>query len=127
MNYESIILELMSRVQRLESEVESLRDVGDNCKVTTDSVIVESINKVSDTQRTRLYVQGLKDMARAEGKLEIVLRAGDIQKAMGLKNRPVIICNAMRQLMEDGDVILHEPPSGMSTSVLIKYNIKENM
>lgn len=50
-----------------------------------------------------------------------MLVAGNIQKAIGLKNRPVIICNAMKQLMTDKDEILFAPPSGNSTTVRIKY------
>ncbi|MEG2814536.1 MAG: hypothetical protein RSA79_08025 [Oscillospiraceae bacterium] len=116
MKYESIILELISRVQKLEEEVSKLKN---SYSPMTDVNI--NLNKITDTQKAREYIQSLLDEAKNQGKEFIILKAGDIQKAIGLKNRPVIICNAMKQLMQKNDIIVEAPPSGFSTTVRIKY------
>ena len=117
MNYEQIILELMSRIQILEKDVTSLKE---QLKLK-DDIIIDIPKKISDTERTRQYILNTKKTAKEKGESYIILRAGDVQKIIGLKNRPVIICNAMRQCMNDGDEILHTTPSGYSTTVSIKY------
>lgn len=114
MNYESIILELLERVQALEKEVEQLKN-GKSLKT------IENNHGKSSTQLAREYIQTKKEEARANGDKEIILVAGDIQKAIGLKNKPLIVCNAMRQLMSDRDEVVFAPPSGNSTTVKIKY------
>lgn len=114
MNYDSIILELLERVQNLEKEVKELKE-GISVKP------IENMTGKTNTQLAREYIQQQKEEARTRGEGSIVLVAGDIQKAIGLKNRPVIICNAMKQLMSDKDEILFAPPSGNSTTVRIKY------
>ena len=114
MNYETIILELLERVQNLEKEMKELKE-------GVKEKPIENTTGKSNTQLAREYIQQKKTEARERGEESIVLLAGDIQKAIGLKNRPVIICNAMKQLMTDKDEILFAPPSGNSTTVKIKY------
>ena len=114
LNHESIILELLERVQNLEKEVKELKE-GTSVKP------IENMTGKTNTQLAREYIQQQKEEARTKGEGSIVLVAGNIQKAIGLKNRPVIICNAMKQLMTDKDEILFAPPSGNSTTVRIKY------
>lgn len=119
MNYDSIIIELISRVQKLELEVKELRE--ERSKQNNEIGKTESLKKVSDTQRAKDYIKLQMDNARDKGQSEIILKAGDIQKDLGIKNRPAVICNAMKQMMQENDEILEAPPSGLSTKVLIKY------
>ena len=42
-------------------------------------------------------------------------------KKKALKNAMPMVCNAMRQCMGENDIILHETPSGYSSSLEIKY------
>jgi ribosomal protein L9 len=78
MNYEKVILELMTRIQALEEQVAEL------LKNENSREIVE-VSKMS-TEDIRNYIKTLKDKARKEGKTFLVLRSGDIHKELELKN-----------------------------------------
>lgn len=115
MNYEKIIVELMSRIQDLEEKVEYL--------MTKEKNVIENetgIKKIS-TKELREYIELLKENARSRSENHIILRSGNIHKELGLKSMMPSICNAMRQCMADGDVILHQTPSGNSSTLEIKY------
>ena len=117
MNYDAIILELLSRIQKLEEEVKSLREVisyastehtaGDNPKTTTGDILT--------------YIESQKLQAYSSGQTELTLKANDIHKNLQLKNRMPMVCNAMRQCMADHDVVLHDTASGHSSTLEIKY------
>ncbi len=119
MNYETIILELMARVQKLESEVSQLKEE----KLIDKDANIQTKEHGSYTEMAKAYILEQIDNARKNGEISVVLRAGDIQTAIGIKNRPVIICNAMKQVMQPGDKILEAPPSGYSTTVKVEYFI----
>ena len=74
MNYDSIILELLERVQNLEKEVKELKE-GTSVKP------IENMTGKTNTQLAREYIQQQKEEARTKGEGSIVLVAGDIQKA----------------------------------------------
>ena len=115
MNYEKIIVELLGRIQLLEEQVTMLMNernretVQDTEKVTTEDI--------------RLYIANLKKSAKEAGKSFVILKSGDIHKAMQLKSAMPQVCNAMRQSMGEGDVILHTTPSGNSSTIEIRYNL----
>lgn len=67
------------------------------------------------------YIQSIKEGAKNNGKEFVVLKSGDIHRIMGLKNRMPLVCNAMRKCMGNSDVVLYETPSGMSSTLEIKY------
>ena len=115
MNYEKIIVELLGRIQVLEEQVAELMK---NQAQPTE----ETASKVS-TEDIRRYITELKDFARACGKTSIILRSGDIHKELKLKSALPQVCNAMRQSMNEGDVILHTTPSGNSSTIEIQYNV----
>ena len=115
MNYEKIIVELLGRIQVLEEQVAILMqekkeasEQGAN-RITTDDI--------------RQHIIELKMAAKKEGKKFIILKSGDIHKALGLKSAMPQVCNAMRQSMKEGDVVLHTTPSGNSSTIEIQYNI----
>ena len=115
MNYEKIIVELLGRIQLLEEQVTMLMNernretVQDTEKVTTEDI--------------RLYIANLKKSAKEAGKIFVILKSGDIHKAMQLKSAMPQVCNAMRQSMSEGDIILHTTPSGNSSTIEIQYNL----
>ena len=115
MNYEKIIVELLGRIQVLEEQVAILMQeknqapAQDVRKVTTDDI--------------RQYILELKIAAKDEGKKIIVLKSGDIHKVLGLKSAMPQVCNAMRQSMNEGDVVLHTTPSGNSSTIEIQYSV----
>ena len=73
------------------------------------------------TEDIREYIKELKSAERAKGAGDIVLVARDIHRELNLKSRFPMVCNAMRQCMEDGDEILFQPPKGNSSTLEIKY------
>lgn len=110
MDYERIILELLNRIQILEEKVEAL----------TNSNTEKPSIKTSDICN---YINKQKDIAKKQGNSEIVLVARDIHKQLNLKSRFPMVCNAMRQCMNAGDVILFQPPKGNSSTLEIKYKL----
>lgn len=113
MDYERIIVELLSRIQVLEDKVEFLMETKDAKKekvmVTTDDI--------------REYINELKIKARASGKSKIIVKSGDIHNDLDLKSRMPMVCNAMRDCMKSGDVVLHTTPSGYSSTIEIEYKL----
>ncbi len=115
MNYEKIIVELLSRIQVLEEKVDMLMEQQSKTKK-------EDEDKMT-TEQIREYIRELKRQAKVSGKGTIVLRSGDIHKDLELKNLMPSVCNAMRQCMNLGDVVLHTTPSGNSSTIEIEYKL----
>jgi len=67
------------------------------------------------------YIKGVLEAARKQGKPYIILRAGDVEKAVGLSQRIVSVCYAMYDCMTTKDEVLSTTPSGYSTTITIKF------
>ena len=117
MNYDTIIVEMLSRIQALEDKVKKLEE-------SKDSSTSKGSSKVS-TCDIRDYILKLKCTAAAKGDTELILVAKDVHGALGLKKRYPMVCNAMRQVMQEGDVILYSPKSGYSSTLEIKYYLQK--
>ena len=115
MNYEKIIVELLGRIQVLEEQVAVLMK-------EKKQVLDQETNKIS-TDDIRQYIVELKKSAKESGKNFIVLKSGDIHKELKLKSAMPQVCNAMRQSMNEGDIVLHTTPSGNSSTIEIQYNV----
>ncbi len=115
MNYEKVILELLERIQTLEEQVDMLMSQQENIK--------EKEGNKMTTNTIKAYIEEQKRIAKAIGKAELVLRSGDVHNDLGLKQRHPQVCNAMRQCMNSGDVVLYQPPKGNGTTLQIKYNL----
>ena len=115
MNYEKIIVELLGRIQVLEEQVATLMQEKSQSSE-------QKANKIT-TDDIRTYILELKNAAKLAGKTFIVLKSGDIHKGMNLKSQLPQVCNAMRQSMNEGDVVLHTTPSGNSSTIEIQYNV----
>lgn len=76
------------------------------------------------TQDAYEYILYLKEAAKANGKTEITIKALDIARHFKRYDRIVPMCGAMRKAMNPGDVIIHTPPKGNSTTLEIKYMLK---
>ncbi|MBQ2242231.1 MAG: hypothetical protein II319_08850 [Clostridia bacterium] len=115
MNYEKVILELMTRIQVLEEQMaELMKQSKSEAKKEGGKMTTEDI---------RNYIQTLKEYAKSEGKSVLVLRSGDIHKELELKNYMPPVCNAMRQCMKLGDIIIHTTPKGNSSTIEIEYKL----
>lgn len=115
MNYEKIIVELLGRIQVLEEQVATLM-------ADKDQASNQEVNKVT-TEDIRQYIADLKASAKEAGKECIVLKSGDIHRALKLKSAMPQVCNAMRQSMSERDIVLHTTPSGNSSTIEIQYNV----
>ena len=121
MNYEKVIVELLSRIQELEEKVDFLMGVRESgAALKPREEPVRDVVKVK-TSDIRDYINGRKEAARSRGADSLILRASEVHRVNRLRNAMPMVCNAMRQCMEDKDVVLHETPSGYSSSLEIKY------
>ena len=121
MNYEKIIVELLGRIQTLEEQVALLLEERNNKQEFTPAQA--QISPKISTADIREYINKQKEIAKAEGKTSIILLSGEIHNDMNLKSQLPQVCNAMRQSMNKGDVILHTTPSGNSSTIQIKYYV----
>ena len=115
MNYEKVIVELLSRIQNLEEQVALLISE----KETTKRMGGPKMT----TAEIREYIETLKSDAQKAGKCTLVLTAIDIHKDLNLKSRFPMVCNAMRYCMKDNDIILFQPPKGNSSTLKIEYKL----
>ena len=115
MNYEKIIVELLCRIQVLEEQVAMLMQ-------EKNQASEQEVTKIT-TEDIRIHILKLKKAAKDVGKTFIILRSGDIHKELKLKNSMPQVCNAMRQSMNEGDIVLHTTPSGNSSTIEIQYNV----
>ena len=121
MNYEKIIVELLARIQTLEEKVDMLmNDKSTGSVSVTHEETVNNVVKVK-TKDIRDFIEAQKIEAKNRGEEFIVLRASNLHRINRLKNAMPMVCNAMRQCMEENDIVLHETPSGYSSSLEIKY------
>lgn len=123
MNYESIILEMLSRIQTLEHQVGEMENmIGQVYDGSTGrgAPAGASAQKVT-TAEIRGYIEQMKRTAAEAGEESVTIRAYDVHKAMGLKSRFPMVCNAMRQCMTEDDKVTHDTPSGYSSTLEIKY------
>lgn len=123
MNYDRIIVEMLSRIQDLEERVDALSarlngDAADEAEKTD-----KADEAKASTADIRDYIEAQKRAARQSGKASLTLRASEIHNAMGLNKRYPMVCNAMRQCMGEGDAVVHETPSGYSSTLEISYSL----
>ncbi len=114
MNYDTIILEMLTRIQNLEQQVEALKAKQEQSESGND------MQKIG-TNDVRAYIKRLMKTACENREEYIILRANDIHNRLKLKNRMPLVCNAMRQCMKEQDEVIHETPSGYSSTLEIKY------
>lgn len=121
MNYDTVIVELLSRVQALEAQVDLLNQkCGCPSKSNTGEIEMNTNKKITTTD-IKNYILELKHKARRSGEKSITLIARDISSDLQLKQRYPMICNAMRQAMNKSDEIVFSPASGYSSTLEIKY------
>lgn len=119
MNYDTVIVELLSRIQALERRVDEL----EGCQNGDFRVEATSQEEKVSTADIRAHIERCKLAAAKRGEPSITLKAGDIHRELKLKSRFPMVCNAMRQCMEEGDQVVFETPSGYSSTLEIRYNL----
>ena len=114
MNYDAIILEMLSRIQVLEKQVRGLMEAQEQRE---DQQKSKNYSKQIGTVEVCAYIHDLKKSAYENGEKVLILKANDIHRKLNLKNRMPIVCNAMRKCMNPGDEIVYETPSGYSSTL----------
>ncbi|MHB8064918.1 MAG: hypothetical protein ACYDG2_20235 [Ruminiclostridium sp.] len=66
-------------------------------------------------------ITGLIETAKVQGITYVDIKAGDVGKATGFKKSFPNICRIMKQFKKEKDIILSDTPSGMGSSVTIRY------
>ncbi|WP_259595884.1 DUF6884 domain-containing protein [Clostridium botulinum] len=69
----------------------------------------------------RAYINKLLQQEKSKGKTTYILRAGDLQKELGLVNATPTVCDAMTKKINYDYDILFAPPKGKSTKLTVKY------
>ncbi len=110
MNMEKIILEMLARIKDLEEKVD---------KLTANQNATDSIK--TGTADIKNYIFQLKQNSKQNGDKFLILKANEIHNNLNLKSRMPAVCSAMRQCMNKADIVLHETPSGFSSTFEVKY------
>lgn len=121
MDYDKIILEMLSRIQNLEEQVKELQKSKDDFDSEENSK-EPPVEKIT-TADIRNFIEQRKNEAKQDGKSSLTLRASEIHCAMGLRKRYPMVCNAMRQCMGPHDTFVHKTASGYSSSLEIQYEL----
>ena len=126
MNYDRVIVELLDRVAKLEDEIRKMKGETEAATVTLNTDISKYGEKTkSYTQGVIDYLEALIQKAKEDGKEYIDVVSYDLQKAVGLKNRIPLICNAMRKVMRDCEFeILADTPSQNSSTLKVRFFTK---
>lgn len=117
MDYSKIILEMLERIKNLEEKVDML----ESRDLSKKAINTDKGNYTNLTQKAREYISRAKMEAKESGKKEITLLCNDIQKTLGVTQRPASICTAMYDSMNHNDEVVFSPPKGKSTTLKIKY------
>lgn len=119
MNYDTIILEMLSRIQALEDEIKYLKENNSN------EILIETSNPKITTNDICDFIDSLKQIALEEGQASLILIANDIHKELELKSKMPLVCNAMKRCMPHGDEVIFETASGYSSTLQIQYYLAE--
>lgn len=108
-----VLDEILKRLKVLEEKVESLLDSkkSEQTKMNTEGI--------------KTYIDVLKQESIIKGEKYIDLVSNDIHNNLKLKSRMPMVCNAMRQSMKEGDIILHQTASGNSSTLKIRYILEK--
>ena len=135
MNYDTVIVEMLAKIQILEKRINRMEkrliqegvfddtdafDTDWDVEINTQEQPSSKQKKIT-TSAIRLYITGLIENAEKAGKNSITIVARDIHNDLHLERSYPMVCNAMRQCMKDGDVVVHTTESGYSSTLEIKY------
>ncbi len=81
-------------------------------------------SQVKTTDDVRQYINKLLQEAKLRGEDYIDLVSGDIHRQLGMRDRMPLVCSAMYEEMMPGDIVLQTTPSGQSSTIKIRYYLK---
>ncbi|RLI39941.1 HNH endonuclease [Candidatus Bathyarchaeota archaeon] len=78
----------------------------------------------ADFQRV---LNSIFNQAESKGLKFVDVTAGDLHRKVGgypgPNHRMPLCCSVMKQNMQEGDIILYQPPSGQGASLRIRYKL----
>jgi hypothetical protein len=135
--YQQFFARILEECHPLHSNAEMKRldnalwSFGKWMKLTNDKELGKQRRLVSSTSRpglteeVREYVRSILHKAKEEGKEHTDLRSGDIHKQMKLQDRMPPVCNAMISLGVFRHEIIHDTPSGKSSTKVVRYYLRD--
>lgn len=75
------------------------------------------------TKEIKDYIENKKTEYAKNGSKTYRCKASDIAHELGLKNRYPMICSAMNKCKNPDDKVIHETPSGQSSTYEIEYKL----
>ena len=76
------------------------------------------------TEEFREEVEAQISRASKQGRPHVEINAGEIHRIVSPdENRHSMACNAMRELMEPSDEVIHAPPAGDGPSFTVRYRL----
>ena len=109
-------LGIQSSVKEIKEEKQVIKPVE-----STKKTYKTGNGKKANKQEIIEYIKKTLEDAKKRGQSYVVLRAGDVEKAVGLSQRIASVCSAMYECMKPGDEVLSTTNSGKSTTVKVKY------
>ena len=76
-----------------------------------------------NSEAIRRFIGEWFKQAECLGRSVLAVKAGDVHKALGLRNRMPQVVSAMRTLMRDNDILAKEPPSGQGSDFIVVYRL----
>ena len=95
-------------------------------KKKTTAVLLEKSKPMTtnmSVMEVRKYIVELLKAKKAAGESTCVLRAGDLQKELGLVNATPTVCDAMTKKIDFEYDIVFAPPKGKSARLTVKYHL----
>jgi hypothetical protein len=82
----------------------------------------------TNTDRIRKALQALLSRASASGQTEVKVISGEFHNEIDFipgshPNQMPSVCNIMHEFLRDTDIVLHETPSGKSSTLAIAYRL----
>jgi len=93
--------------------------------VKREPINVEKTISKKTALDVRKYIDELIQDAKTKGKEFLDLVSGDIHRKLNMKNRMPLVCKIMYEKMLPRDEVLHTTPSGMSSTIKIRYNLRD--
>lgn len=127
MNYDVIIVELLTQIQVLEKRINRMEKrliqegVFDEDVYASNIKVETALTPKMTTNAIEQYISKKISDARKKGEESIIIIAREIHNELGLKKSYPMVCNAMRKCMTQRDVVVHTTESGYSSTLEIKY------
>ena len=137
MNYDSVILELLTRVQAAEQVVKQMEEAfavfkAEILERLEKTEQIESVRNAAEkelspigTQQIFACIEKMREAALANGKKTLTLNAGEIEKQLGVSGKLVLVVNAMKQAMRAQDRVISPPQEKITKGFTVVYQVSQ--